>query len=90
MVINELATNTVKYAQPAEGFVAIKVEAEGDPKFLVIRYRDNGLGYPVEVLAKERAIIVGELQSRNVALICTSQGIDTSKITRSDNFSLAS
>jgi len=26
-----------------------------------------------------RAIIVGELQMRNVALICTSQGIDTSK-----------
>jgi hypothetical protein len=25
------------------------------------------------------AIIVGELQMRNVALICTSQGIDTSK-----------
>ena len=41
----------------------------------VVTYKLDRLGRSLTHLA----IIVGELQSRNVALICTSQGIDTSK-----------
>jgi DNA invertase Pin-like site-specific DNA recombinase len=41
----------------------------------VVTYKLDRLGRSLTHLA----IIVGELQLRNVALICTSQGIDTSK-----------
>ena len=41
----------------------------------VVTYKLDRLGRSLTHLA----IIVGELQMRNVALICTSQGIDTSK-----------
>ena len=41
----------------------------------VVTYKLDRLGRNLTHLA----IIVGELQMRNVALICTSQGIDTSK-----------
>ena len=41
----------------------------------VVTYKLDRLGLSLTHLA----IIVGELQMRNVALICTSQGIDTSK-----------
>ncbi len=41
----------------------------------VVTYKLDRLGRSLMHLA----IIVGELQMRNVALICTSQGIDTSK-----------
>ncbi len=55
MVINELATNTVKYAQPSTGSVTIGFEAESSPGFITLCYRDNGPGYPPEVLAQERS-----------------------------------
>ena len=41
----------------------------------VVTYKLDRLGRSLTHLA----IIIGELQLRNVALICTSQGIDTSK-----------
>ena len=41
----------------------------------VVTYKLDRLGRSLTHLA----IVVGELQMRNVALICTSQGIDTSK-----------
>ena len=41
----------------------------------VVTYKLDRLGRSLTHLA----IIVGELQTRNVALLCTSQGIDTSK-----------
>jgi two-component sensor histidine kinase len=57
MVINELATNSVKYGNPAGGAVTIGFEAESDPEGMTLRYRDNGPGYPPEVLAQERSNI---------------------------------
>ncbi len=57
MVINELATNTVKHANPAGGAVTIGFEAESDPEGMTLRYRDNGPGYPPDVLALERSNI---------------------------------
>ena len=57
MVINELATNSVKYGNPAGGAVTIGFEAESDPKGMTLRYRDNGPGYPPEVLVQERSNI---------------------------------
>jgi two-component sensor histidine kinase len=57
MVINELATNSVKYGNPAGGAVTIGFEAESDQEGMTLRYRDNGPGYPPEVLAQERSNI---------------------------------
>ncbi len=57
MVINELTTNTVKYGNPAGGAVTIGFEAESDSVGMTLRYRDNGPGYPPEVLAQERSNI---------------------------------
>jgi two-component sensor histidine kinase len=57
MVINELATNTVKYAGLTQDPVTIEFEAESGPEFIRLRYRDNGPGFPPEVLAKERSNI---------------------------------
>ncbi len=57
MVINELTTNTVKYGNPAGGSVTIAFEAESDPEGMTLCYRDNGPGYPSEVLAQERSNI---------------------------------
>jgi PAS domain S-box-containing protein len=55
MVINELATNTVKHANPAGGEVTIAFEAESDPEGMTLRYRDTGPGYPSDVLTQERS-----------------------------------
>ena len=55
MVINELATNTVKYARLAAGPVRIGFEAQGGPQGLTLRYRDNGPGYPGEVIGLGRS-----------------------------------
>ncbi len=55
MVFNELATNTVKYAGRAERPVEVSFSTEGDEHWLTLSYRDNGPGYPAEVLENERS-----------------------------------
>ncbi len=54
LIINELATNTVKYAlnERSSGRIAVKFRDEGDMIFL--EYRDDGPGYPPEVLQSDR------------------------------------
>lgn len=59
MVINELATNTVKYALEDRDKVQITVRSETQDNRIKIVYQDNGPGYPDEVLKKG-------LQSGNV------------------------
>ncbi len=56
MVINELATNTVKCAQPSEGSVAIGFEAESGAEFITLCYRDNGPGYRSATINRERLV----------------------------------
>lgn len=57
MVINELATNTVKYASRPTGAVSVGFEFGSDINGIMLRYRDNGPGYPPDVLANERSDI---------------------------------
>jgi two-component sensor histidine kinase len=54
LVINELATNTVKYAleRRETARIAIRAAMEGD--MICIEYRDDGPGYPQEMLRLER------------------------------------
>jgi two-component sensor histidine kinase len=53
LVINELATNTVKYALAGRetARIAIRAAVEGD--MIRLEYRDDGPGYPEETLRLE-------------------------------------
>ena len=55
LVFNELTTNTVKYASQTSQTVAIGLETENHEEWTTICYRDNGPGYPAEVLAGRQA-----------------------------------
>ncbi len=52
LIINELATNTVKYAlkDRSVGRIAVRIDNEGDA--ILFEYQDDGPGYPADVLQK--------------------------------------
>lgn len=54
IILNELATNSMKYAKPAEGPVKIEVSMETEEEKAILTYRDNGQGYPESVLSSVR------------------------------------
>jgi two-component sensor histidine kinase len=55
LVINELATNTVKHVAPERGVAHITVHiACEDGDAVLLEYRDDGPGYPEDVLCLER------------------------------------
>jgi PAS domain S-box-containing protein len=55
LVINELTTNTVKYAWPAyqSGCIVVRIKSEDD-EIVLFEFRDNGRGFPEDVLRLER------------------------------------
>lgn len=50
LLLNELTTNVIKYALSPAGLTRIKVELKTEAKEIVLQFRDNGPGYPAEVL----------------------------------------
>ncbi len=54
MVINELTTNTVKYALPARQTAQITVHITTEDEVVLFEFRDDGSGFPIEVLNLER------------------------------------
>jgi two-component sensor histidine kinase len=54
MVINELTTNIVKYALPERETVRITIHIEQEDETVLFEFRDDGPGFPVEVLDSER------------------------------------
>ncbi len=56
LIINELATNTVKYAVPHRELtqISVNITTEANGETVVFEYRDNGPGYPDEVLRYNR------------------------------------
>jgi len=56
LIINELATNTVKYAVPHRELtqITVNIATEANGETVVFEYRDNGPGYPAEVLHRNR------------------------------------
>jgi two-component sensor histidine kinase len=54
LVINELATNTHKYALQKRKKAHIAVRIHGEDGGMVLEYRDDGPGYPEDVLRLER------------------------------------
>jgi PAS domain S-box-containing protein len=54
LAINELATNTVKYALPGRDTARITVRTAAEGDLIRIEYRDDGPGYPVDVVERRR------------------------------------
>jgi len=54
LILNELATNTVKYALSEHPTGRITVNLWDDGDMTVLEYRDDGPGYPPEVLQSDR------------------------------------
>jgi two-component sensor histidine kinase len=61
LVITELTTNTVKYAWPKAktGHIAVRLDAKDD--YVLLEFRDDGPGFPEEVLRLERHSVGWEL-----------------------------
>ena len=55
LVLNELVTNSLKYALPGRTRILISFQAEQEGKDLRLTYRDDGPGYPPEILTGHRA-----------------------------------
>jgi DNA-binding response OmpR family regulator/septum formation topological specificity factor MinE len=56
LVINELATNAVKYAwrERTEGRIEVRIDLEDDGEMIRFEFRDDGPGYAQDVLRLER------------------------------------
>lgn len=54
LAINELATNTVKYALPGRDTARITVRTAAEGGLIRIEYRDDGPGYPADVVEGRR------------------------------------
>jgi two-component sensor histidine kinase len=54
LILNEMLTNALKYALPARGTLHIEIQAKEEAQQLHIRCRDDGPGYPEEVLRSAR------------------------------------
>jgi two-component sensor histidine kinase len=61
LVINELATNTIKYALGGRDTARITFQSRLDGKMVRCKFQDNGPGYPEEVLRLERHNVGFEL-----------------------------
>ena len=62
LVLNELATNTLKYAAPQGEHVRVAVRIAEDEEFCTLQYRDDGPGYPA-------AVLKGDLPSVGLRLV---------------------
>jgi two-component sensor histidine kinase len=56
LVINELATNAVKYALPERrrAHISVRIALGDEDDAVLFEFRDDGPGYPAEVLQLER------------------------------------
>lgn len=54
LIINELTTNTLKQAETATEVMKIQITIKGNNEEIYFEFRDNGPGYPEEVLRLER------------------------------------
>ncbi|MBN1219275.1 MAG: GAF domain-containing protein [Anaerolineae bacterium] len=54
LVVNELATNTIKYALEGRDAAQITFQIDSDQRMVRCEYRDDGPGYPQDVLRWEK------------------------------------
>lgn len=57
LVLNELATNTVKHALQGRTSAGVRVEAQAEGEDIRIEYRDDGPGYPEHILRSGRPAV---------------------------------
>jgi two-component sensor histidine kinase len=57
LVLNELATNSIKHGRAADRPLAISFESASEGEFVTMCYRDDGPGFPEEVIAGTRGSI---------------------------------
>jgi two-component sensor histidine kinase len=57
LVLNELATNTVKHALQGRSLAGVRVEANAEGDDIRIAYSDDGPGYPERVLGSGRPAV---------------------------------
>ena len=50
LVLNELATNTIKYGETNQHVVQVSVEIQKEKNMVRLIYKDSGTGYPGEIL----------------------------------------
>ncbi|MBU3915540.1 PAS domain-containing protein [bacterium] len=53
LVINELTTNSLKFAKSTAKNTQISVDIQEEKNRICFSFRDNGLGYPDEIISKE-------------------------------------
>jgi two-component sensor histidine kinase len=61
LVVNELTTNTIKYAWPDSQMGHITVRIDEEEGMVLLEFRDDGPGFPAEVLQMERHNVGWEL-----------------------------
>lgn len=84
IILNELLTNSLKYANTLENELKIKIKLESVQDGFVIKYRDNGPGFPNGNLA-EREGGLGTYLLRSM-----SRQLDGHLISRNDNGAVCS
>jgi PAS domain S-box-containing protein len=50
LVLNELATNSLKHTSPERLATQLGLQVQSDPEAIKLEYRDNGSGYPPSIL----------------------------------------
>lgn len=54
LALNELATNTLKYAAAGRMMTKVSVNIETNGDFIRLEYRDDGPGFPTDILQRQR------------------------------------
>ncbi len=57
LILNELTTNSINHGQTAGTPLALSLETGSEDEYLTVCYRDNGPGFPAEILAGTRGNI---------------------------------
>jgi two-component sensor histidine kinase len=65
LVVNELATNTIKHGLPQEDISQVTLRVEVADETITLEYRDDGPGYPMEIL-EQAAYNVGLYLVKNI------------------------
>jgi len=54
LALNELATNTLKYAAAGRMMTQVAVRIQSEPDYILLEYRDDGPGFPEDILGRQR------------------------------------
>lgn len=86
LIINEMITNSLKYAFPGERSGEITIDFHTDSKNYILRYHDNGIGIPAEISFEQSdslgmKLIYGLTQQLNGTVTLSREGGTTFEVT---------